>query len=124
MTRRARRPIRLAVAAACLWAAAARAHGPSVEASFSGFRPERVTLAAGDTLHFRRPSGSQLALTVVSDSGLFESPALDAAGWHYTFETPGEYSFHLKERPSVRGRVLVGEPRAEPPDDPHAGHDH
>jgi plastocyanin len=114
----------LAVAGLLLAAGAARAHGPSVEASFSGLRPKLVTIAAGDTVHFRRAGGSQLALTLVSDAGLFEGRVLDAEGWHYTFETPGDYSFHLKENPSARVRILVGPPRPEAPDDPHAGHAH
>ena len=102
----------------------AQAHGPSVETSFSGFRPKHLAIAAGDTVHFRRASGSQLSLSIVSDDGHFESPPLDAAGWHYTFEVPGDFPFHLKENASVRARILVGEPRPEEPEDEHAGHDH
>jgi plastocyanin len=119
-----RRLVRLGAAGLVLLAGAARAHGPTAEASFSGFRPRLVTIAAGDTVHFRRASGSQVSLTVVSDAGLFRPQGLDASGWHYTFERPGDYSFHLQEKPSLRLRVLVGEPRPEPPGDPHAGHDH
>jgi len=108
-----------------LAAVAARAHGPSVDASFSGFRPKHLTIAAGDTVHFRNAGGSDLALTIVADDGSLESPTLPRAeGWHHTFDSPGDFVFHLKENTATKVRILVGEPRPPEAGDGHEGHDH
>lgn len=114
-----------AIVAGLLLAAAAVAHGPSVDVSFSAFRPRELVIGAGDTVHFRNAGGSGLRFTIVSDQGLFESPPLGhGRGWHHTFETPGIFSFHLKENEATQGRILVGEARTPEAEDPHAGHDH
>jgi plastocyanin len=109
-------------------ATTARAHGPAIDASYSAFRPRQVTIAAGDTIHFRNAAGSDLSLTIVADDGSFESPVLGRAeGWHHTFEAPGDFPIHLKENSATRARILVGPPRpAEefPEKDGHEGHDH
>ena len=110
-----------------LAAARAGAHGPTVEVAFSQLRPKLLMIAAGDTVHFRPAGGSPISLTVVSDDGQLESPTLGAAGWHHTFETPGDFGFHLKENSASRVRILVGEPRPADPEQAepdHAGHDH
>jgi len=111
----------------CLATPAARAHGPSLDVSFSAFRPRQLTIAAGDTVHFRRAPGSDLPLTVAADDGSFESPTLGRAeGWHHTFDEPGDFSIHLLENTATRARILVGQPRDEEPPggDGHEGHDH
>lgn len=89
----------------------ASAHGPSVNVSYSGFRPSVLGIATGTTVHFRNANASQLVCTVVTEDGSIESPALDrSAGWHHTFEKPGTYRFRIRERPDVTATIVVGDP--------------
>ena len=120
------RLIALAAGAALLAAALpAAAHGPTVRLTYGGPKPTQLTLSVGQTVHFQNAATTARSFTVVADDGSFESPTLGRAeGWHHTFEQPGEFSIYLKENTATRARILVGPPREEPGEDPHAGHDH
>lgn len=92
-------------------APAAHAHGPTVKVSYGGARPELLTIAAGQTVHFQNHNTGAGTCTLVADDGTFESPTLARReGWHHTFDVPGEFSYALKEFPGVKGIVrVVGE---------------
>ena len=65
-------------------------------------------------MHFRNANGSDLTTTFVADEGEFESPVIPrGGGWHYTFETPGVYTYRLKENSDTEGTIVVGEPEAD-----------
>jgi len=108
--------VRARVAIACLVAlhsiapGEALAHGDTIRVAFSGVRPERLVVVAGTTVHFHNANASGSPVTVVIGEGesRVESPVLGRAeGWHHTFDTPGEYRFHVKEYPSREGVVVV-----------------
>lgn len=107
MTRR----LWIAILLFALAAPAARAHGPTVQVSYAGARPDRLTVAAGQTVHFQNMNTGAGTCTLVGEDGAFESPTLARReGWHHTFEIPGEFSYTLKEFPGVKGTVrVVGE---------------
>jgi plastocyanin len=91
----------------------ALAHGDTIRVSYSAVRPGRLVVATGTTVHFHNANSSGAPCTVVIGDGdeAVESPPLGRAeGWHYTFESPGEYRFHLKEYPSRTGVVVVAAP--------------
>lgn len=104
--------LRLACAALLLlWAGPASAHGPTVRVAWSGLKPATLTVRAGTTVHFHNANSSGSPSTVVADDGSFSSPTLGRAeGWHYTFEAPGSFDYHLSEQPSAKGRIVVVEP--------------
>lgn len=88
----------------------ALAHGDTIRVSYSAVRPGRLVVAPGTTVHFHNANSSGAPCTVVIGDGddAVESPPLGRAeGWHYTFESPGEYRFHVKEYPSRTGVVVV-----------------
>ncbi len=88
--------------------APAAAHGPSVGVSWSGVKPAKLTVRAGDTVHFTNANASGSPCTVLADDGSFESPTLGRAeGWHHTFAKPGTFAYHLKEMTGARGTVVV-----------------
>jgi len=87
------------------------AHGDTIKVSYAAVRPEKLIIKAGTTVHFHNANASPKVCTIVFDEGGLESPALARAeGWHYTFEKPGQYTFHLKELPSRTGVIVVAGP--------------
>jgi plastocyanin len=97
-----------AVGWALLASLPAAAHGPSVRVSYDGIRPAEIVIRAGQTVHFQNTSSTPRTYTVVSDDGSFEGPTMSrGGGWHHTFETPGRFSYHLREQPDRRGIVIV-----------------
>lgn len=112
-------PRRLAVAlapAVVLGAPAAWAHGATVRASFAGVKPPVLVIRAGETVHFVNANVSSDALTIASDDGAFESPALARGeGWHHRFDAAGKFGVHVKGFESAHGQIVVA------PAEPGAG---
>ncbi|MEZ4279979.1 MAG: hypothetical protein R3F21_10250 [Myxococcota bacterium] len=101
------------VALACVSGGPARAHGPTVKVTATGFEPVLLNLFEGTTVHFTNAiAGSAPGAegVVVSDeAGRFESPPITAAGdgWHYTFEERGTYVIRVAGRPEPTLRIVV-----------------
>ncbi|MFH2000759.1 MAG: cupredoxin family copper-binding protein [Planctomycetota bacterium] len=75
--------------------------------SFS-FNPNNIQINAGDTVTW--VNMMSVGHTSTSDAGLWGSPLLmmnDA--WSYTFNVPGQYSYHCTPHPSMKGGILVGD---------------
>ena len=67
---------------------------------------EPLTVAVGDTVTIRNDDSS--AHTWTSDSDLFDSGSLAKGDeFTFTFEEPGEYSFHCTPHPSMIGIITV-----------------
>jgi len=48
--------------------------------------------------------------TVTSDEGVFDSGVFNTGDiFEYTFDTPGEYSYHCELHPFMKGKVIVEE---------------
>lgn len=80
----------------------------AVKVGHGRLEPAEVSIAAGDTVNFhnqdRMPGGHKL----VADDGSFESPALGKdESWAHVFAKPGTYSYHIREHPEAKGRVVV-----------------
>ena len=96
-------------AAICLLAATgALAHGPEVHLAYGRVSPSKVTIRAGQTVHFHNNSTTPRTFTVVADGGAFESPPLARGeGWHHEFSEPGSYPYSVSEFSNMVGLVLV-----------------
>ena len=91
----------------------ARAAAPAdVDIRDNFFDPREIRIEPGDTVTWTdrgfRPH------TVTSDTGLFESGAMSAGDFSFTFEEKGTYYYHCRFHGSARrgmwGVVVVGEP--------------
>jgi plastocyanin len=101
--------ILVATTLAASLATEARAHGPTIRVGYSGVRPAQLGIAAGTTVHFLNANAGQGVCTVVADDGSFESPPMARGeGWHFEFDRPGRYVFHVKEYTSAAGVIVVG----------------
>jgi len=101
-------PALLLIAVALALAGHAAAHGATVRVSWSGVKPEKITVRAGATVHFHNANASGSPCTLVADDGSFESPTLGRAeGWHHVFGEPGTFTYHVKEMSDARGTIVV-----------------
>lgn len=87
----------------------ARAHGPTVKITASGFEPVLLNLFEGTTVHFTNAIAGPEAVVVGDEAGRFESPPITASGdgWHYTFGTSGTYVIRVVGRPEPTMRIVV-----------------
>ena len=100
--------VAIGVFGSLLAATAAFAHGPSVRLSYDRVTPPKITIYAGQTIHFQNTSLTPRTLTVKAEDGSFESPPMGRGeGWHHTFEAPGSFPFAIVEFPSTKGAVVV-----------------
>lgn len=98
------------LAGLCLLVAGhASAHGSTVLLSYGQVKPPRVTIRAGQTVHFRNASATPRTFTL--KGGAFESPPL-ARGedWHHEFPEPGSFPYAVVEFPDMRGEIVVAPP--------------
>jgi plastocyanin len=111
-------PVRMRLAAtlaACLAAGAAAPEPPAAAGSAATIRinvkefmfaPLELTVKAGSTVTWTNMD--QEPHTVVSDSGLFRSGALDTnESFSYRFESPGTYRYLCTIHPRMMGTVVV-----------------
>lgn len=104
-------PLCLFILLGMVLASAAAAHGPTVDVSYKGVKPERLVVRVGDTVHFRNGNLSAGAVTLVAEEGDLGVPVLPRGGDHHvTFDEPGEYHYFVKEFPSVKGVLIVVAP--------------
>ncbi len=97
--------------ALCTAPALVLAHGDTVRVAYSSVRPARLVVKAGTTVHFHNANASGAPCTIVFGDEATQSPMLGRAeGWHHTFDSPGEYAFHLSEYPSQKGVIVVVAP--------------
>lgn len=69
------------------------------------FEPSDIIVDAGTAVTWKH--NDNVAHTVVSP-GLFESKTLSSGGeFTFTFDEPGEYSYHCSIHPSMEGKVIV-----------------
>ncbi len=70
------------------------------------FGPASVTVKAGTTVTW--VNRDEEPHTIVSDTGLYRSGALDTGGeFHYTFATPGTYRYVCTIHPRMLGTIIV-----------------
>ncbi|MDB6046475.1 MAG: hypothetical protein JWM63_5026 [Gammaproteobacteria bacterium] len=70
------------------------------------FEPTSLTVAAGSTVTWANLD--EEPHTVVSDTGLFRSGALDTAGtFSFRFDKPGTYHFACSLHPQMVGTIVV-----------------
>jgi plastocyanin len=70
------------------------------------FSPATLTVAAGTTVTWS--NFDEEPHTVVSDSGLFRSPALDTnQSFSFKFDAPGTYRFVCSIHPQMIGTIIV-----------------
>jgi plastocyanin len=73
--------------------------------SFS-FKPTPVTISAGSAITWTNQDAAQH--TILSDTGVFQSAALDTNGKFTTkLDTPGTYAYHCSIHPSMKGTIVV-----------------
>ncbi len=89
-----------------LLAVGALAHGPTVQLAYGRINPEKLVIRVGDTVHFHNANSSPGPITLSAQS--FEAPVLSKGkGWHYTFETAGEFAYSIQEFSSSKGVIVV-----------------
>ena len=70
------------------------------------FSPATLTIAAGTTVTWS--NRDEEPHTVVSETGLFRSPALDTnQSFSFRFDAPGTYRFVCSIHPQMTGTVVV-----------------
>jgi plastocyanin len=70
------------------------------------FWPAQISIAVGTRVTWTNEDDD--AHTVVSDTGLFRSPALDThERFQFTLDTPGVYHFSCSLHPQMVGTVVV-----------------
>ena len=99
----------LALAAAAALAVPARAATVDIRIERSGFVPDNVTVAAGDTV--RWTNRDTIDHQVVSETGAFASPTLrPGQAYSFTFDAAGTFRYRDGLRPAERGVVRVTGP--------------
>jgi plastocyanin len=80
--------------------------GPTVLIRSSTFSPDKITVAAGDTVTwvFRDKS---LSHNVVGDG--YKSPLQRGGRYTHTFDEPGTHSYRCTLHPAMKGKVEVTE---------------
>jgi plastocyanin len=74
------------------------------------FVPSELTIRAGETVSWT--NRDEDVHTVVSDDGLFRSPALDTQeSFSFTFKRPGTYRFTCSFHPRMTGTIIVQPPK-------------
>ena len=72
----------------------------------TGFAPENVTIAGGDTVRWRNLDS--VNHQVVANNGAFASPIIRPGGaYARRMDTPGVYRYHDALKPSLRGTIRV-----------------
>jgi plastocyanin len=103
--RRLKSPL-AAAAMAMLWVAAQGAETPQVEVKDFMFMPTTVTVSAGAQVTWVNKDDEPH--TVVSDTGLFRSGAMDTnESFSFKFDKPGTYHFTCSIHPRMVGTVIV-----------------
>ena len=83
-----------------------------VSISNMSFVPSTVTISAGSSVTW--VNNDSMDHTVTSDTALFDSGTISAAGtsgaggtFTYTFNTPGTYPYHCAIHPGMTGTIVV-----------------
>lgn len=96
----------VAAASAPLAASAGDESATIVMAKDFMFAPTSLTVKAGSTVTWTNKDGEPH--TVVSDSGLFRSGALDTnESFSFRFDKPGTYHYACSIHPRMTGTILV-----------------
>ena len=85
---------------------AAQAAGTTIEVKNYMFSPTELTVSAGSQVIWLNKDGEPH--TVVSDTGLFRSSAMDTnESFSFKFDKPGTYHFTCSIHPRMVGTVVV-----------------
>lgn len=96
----------MAAAMAAVWAGSGAAALNSIEVKDFMFMPTTLTVNAGAEVSWVNKDGEPH--TVVSDTGLFRSGALDTdESFSFKFEMPGTYHFTCSIHPRMVGTIIV-----------------
>jgi plastocyanin len=88
------------------WAVADEPSATVVVAKSFMFSPMTLTVAAGTTVTWSNSDDEPH--TVVSETGLFRSPAMDTnESFSFRFDQPGSYRFICSIHPQMTGTVIV-----------------
>jgi plastocyanin len=95
-----------AAAMAAIWAASEAAVPNSIEVKDFMFMPTTLTVNAGEEVSWVNKDDEPH--TVVSDTGLFRSSALDTdEKFSFKFDKPGTYHFTCSIHPRMVGTIIV-----------------
>jgi plastocyanin len=96
----------MAATMAMLWSAAQGAETTRVEVKDFMFMPTTLTISAGAQVKWVNKDDEPH--TVVSDTGLFRSGAMDTnESFSFKFDKPGTYHFTCSIHPRMVGTVIV-----------------
>jgi plastocyanin len=96
----------IAAAMAMMCSAAEGAAPNSIEVKDFMFNPMTLTVNSGDKVTWVNKDDE--AHTVVSDTGLFRSGAMDTnEGYSFKFDKPGTYHFTCSIHPRMVGTIVV-----------------
>ena len=96
----------IAAAMAMMCSAAESAPPNSIEVKDFMFNPQTLTVNSGDKVTWVNKDDEPH--TVVSDSGLFRSGAMDTnEGYSFKFDKPGTYHFTCSIHPRMVGTIVV-----------------
>ena len=80
----------------------------TVQVGTNRLQPTEVSIAVGDTVTFHNQDEMFGGHTIVANDGSFKSPPLGKdESWSHTFDKPGTYTYHIKEHPRAKGRIVV-----------------
>jgi plastocyanin len=78
----------------------------NVELQSFAFSPQSLNVKKGTTVTWTQMDSAPH--TIVSDTGLFESPQLSKGQtWSFTFNDAGTFSYHCSIHPSMTAKIVV-----------------
>jgi plastocyanin len=96
--------------ALALGASPAFAADPMVQVGHNKLDPAELSVTAGTTVVFHNVDEMPGGHTVAADDGSFQSPPLAKdQQWSHTFSESGTFTYSIKEHPTAKGRIVVGE---------------
>ncbi|MDH3601513.1 MAG: cupredoxin domain-containing protein [Candidatus Tectomicrobia bacterium] len=88
----------------------AAADTAKVQVGHNRLEPAEISIKVGDSVAFHNEDEMPGGHTIVADEKSFTSPPLGKdKSWTHTFTDEGTFTYHIKEHPGAKGKIVVQE---------------
>ena len=88
----------------------ATADNTKVQVGHNRLEPAEISIKVGDSVTFHNEDEMPGGHTIVVDEESLQSPPLGKdKSWTYTFPDAGTFTYHIKEHPGAKGKIVVQE---------------
>ena len=88
----------------------AAADNAKVQVGHNRLEPAEISINAGDSVTFHNEDEMPGGHTIVADDKSFTSPPLGKdKSWTHTFANEGTFTYHIKQHPGAKGKIVVQE---------------